>query len=277
MTHPAQTWHTDPDLLAAYVAGGVDAITGASVEQHLARCSGCREAVGPLVDRRALERAWRGIRDAVESPPLPLPIRLARRLGLPEPTAVLLAAAASLRTAWLVSAFVALAFATLATGLSGAMALAPFLLVAPLVPVIGVAAAYSPQQDPLETLVVTAPHGRTRLILVRTLAVLVSVLPFTVLLGLLLPGPAWLAVAWLGPALTLVPVLLALSSFVGPRTGAAVVALAWSGVVVFSVRGVSATWPVEAGQQLVYLCLALASGAVLLVRSQRDRGIGAVL
>ena len=277
MTHPPQTWHVDGDLLAAYVAGAVDAITGASVEQHLTHCASCRADVRPHVDPHALERAWAGIRDAVESPPLPLPIRLARRCGLSEPTAVLLAAAASLRTAWLVSAFVAVGFATLAAGLSHGTALAPFLLVAPLVPVLGVAAAYSPQQDPLETLVVTAPHGRTRLILTRTLAVLVSVLPFTALLGLLLPGPDWLAVAWLGPALALVPVLLALSSFVGPRSGAATVAIAWSGVVVFSVRGLPSTWPVEASQQVVYLCLALVSAAVLLVRSREDRGIGAVL
>jgi Putative zinc-finger len=272
-----RTWHTDPELLRAYVAGSLDAVEGASVEQHLLRCDGCRSVVPPLLDRRLLDRAWAGIRDAVQSPPLPLPLRLVRRCGLAEHTAILLAAAASLRTAWLVSAFVALGFATLAAGLSSGVALAPFLLVAPLVPVIGVAAAYGPHSDPLESLVVTAPHGRTRLILTRTVAVLVSVLPFTALLGLLLPGPPWLAVAWLGPALALVPVLLALSTFVGPRTGSAVVAIGWSAVVVFSLRGLPATWPVEAAQQVVYLALAGASCLVLLVRSREDRGIGALL
>ncbi len=277
MTGSTQTWHADAGLLAAYVKGTLDAIAGASVEQHLTHCASCRAAIRPLVDPRPLERSWSGIRAAVESPPVPLPIRLAQRCGLPEPTAVLLAAAASLRTAWVVGAFVALAFAAAAAVLSEGAALAPFLLVAPLVPVIGVAAAYGPQQDPLETLVVTAPHGRTRLILTRTLAVLVSVLPLTVLLGLLLPGPGWLAVAWLGPALTLLPVLLALSSFVGPRVGAAAVAIGWSALVVFSLRGLPATWPVEADQQLVYLGLALAAGGVLLARARRDRGIGAVL
>lgn len=271
------TWHADGDLLAAYVAGGLGAIEGASVEQHLARCAECRASITSHVDPRLLARGWAGVRDTVQSPPLPLPVRLARRCGLPEPTSVVLGATASLRTAWLVGSFVALTFATLAVGLAGKQLLAPFLLVAPLVPVIGVAAAYGPQHDPLETLVVTAPYGRTRLILVRTLAVLASVLPFTMVLGLFLPGPAWLAAAWLGPALTLVPVLLALSSFVGPRTGAALVAMAWSGVVVFSLRGFPATWPVEATQQLVYLALAAVSVVVLVVRSSRDRQIGAVL
>ncbi|WP_162259843.1 zf-HC2 domain-containing protein [Nocardioides sp. Soil777] len=270
-------WHADGDLLTAYVDGGLDAIEGASVEQHLARCADCRTAITPLVDPPLLELAWAGVRDAVESPPLPLPIRLARRCGLSEPTSVVLAATASLRTSWLVGAFVALAFATLAVGVAGDNLLAPFLLVAPLVPVLGVAAAYGPQEDPLETLVVTAPYGRTRLILVRALAVLVSVLPIAALLGLLLPGPPWVAIAWLGPALALVPVLLALSSYTGPRTGAALVTLAWSGVVVASLRGLPSTWPVEATQQVVYLVLAVVSVAVLVVRSRHDRQIGAVL
>lgn len=272
-----RTWHADRDLLAAYVAGALDPIDGASVEQHLSRCADCRQAIRPLVDAPALDRVWAGVRDAVESPPLPLPARTARRLGVAEPTTILLAATTSLRTAWLVSAFVALGFAAAAVSWSGGHALAPFLLVAPLVPVLGVASAYGPREDPLESLVVTAPYGRTRLILLRTLAVLVSVLPFAVPLGFLLPGPVWIAVAWLGPALALVPVLMALSSFVGPRAGAAVVAIGWSGVVLLSTRAFPATWPVEATQQAVYAALAATSLVVLFVRTRQDRKIGAVL
>ncbi|QZY29737.1 zf-HC2 domain-containing protein [Nocardioides coralli] len=272
-----RTWHTDDELLAAYVAGRLDAVAAASVEQHLTRCAECRTAIRGHVDPNPLELAWRGVRDAVQSPPLPLPIRLARRLGLPDSTAVLLAAAASLRTAWLVSAVVAVAFAVVATALAEGLTLAPFLLVAPLVPVLGVAAAYGPQEDPLETLVVTAPVGRTRLVLIRTVAVLVTVLPATAALGLLLPGPLWVAAAWLGPALMLVPVLLALSSFVGPRAAAAVVAVGWSVVVVAPLRRLPATWPIEADQQLAYLVLAAVACLVLVIRSRADRQIGAVL
>ena len=95
----------------------LDAIEGASVEQHLARCAECRTAIRPLVDAPLLERAWAAIRDAVESPPLPLAVRLARRLrAVRSRPSVAARATASLRTAWLVSAFVALAFATLAVG-----------------------------------------------------------------------------------------------------------------------------------------------------------------
>lgn len=277
MTAPTDAWHADAPLLAAYADGRLDAVHGASVEQHLARCATCRLAVRDHVDPHALERGWAGVRGRVLSPPLPLPVRLARRGGVSEPTAVLLAATASLRTAWLVGAFVALGFAALATALTGGQLLAPFLLAAPLVPVVGVAAAYGPASDPLETLVVTSPYGRTRLILVRTVAVLVSVLPFTLLLGLLLPGPLWLAAAWLGPALALVPVLLATSTYLGPRAAAALVTIGWAAVVVAPLRRHPATWPVEPDQQLVYLALAAVACLVLVVRSREDRQIGAVL
>jgi hypothetical protein len=272
-----QTWHADRQLIEAYVAGGLDAVHAASVEQHLNRCHECRLAIRPLADQPALDRAWTGIRDRVESPRLPLPIRIARRCGVTEPTGVLLAATTSLRTSWVVSSLVALAFATLAVALAGENALAPFLLVAPMVPIVGVAAAYGHQQDPLETLVVTTPYGRTRLILLRTVAVLVSVVPCAVVLGLFLPGPVWLAVAWLGPALTLVPVLMALASFVGPRNAAAAVAIAWSGAVLGTLRGFPSTWLLEPAQQSAYLLLAAASLAVLIVRARHDRRIGAVL
>jgi hypothetical protein len=278
MTTGTQGWHADPALLSSYLAGDLDAITGASVEQHVTRCEICRAAVGQLLEPQLVDRTWAAIRDAVERPPLPWPLRLARRLGLPEPTAVLLASATSLRGAWLVGAFLSLSFATLAAYASGGTALAPFLLVAPLAPVLGVAAAYGPRQDPLEGLIATAPYGRTRLILLRTLAVLVSVLPVTALLGLAVPGPPWIAAAWLGPALALVPVLLALAAFVGPRLAATAVSLVWAGVVLNSIRSsIAPTWPVEAAQQGVYLALGGAACIVIALRAGSDRQPGVAL
>lgn len=277
MTISTGEWHADPALLSRYLAGALDAVTGASLEQHVNRCETCRNAVGSLLEPRLVERTWAGIREAVERPSLPSALRLARRCGLREPTAVLLAGAASLRGAWLVGAFLSLSFATMAAYASGGTTLAPFLLVAPLMPVVGVGAAYGPRQDPLETLIATAPYGRTRLILLRTIAVLVSVLPGTVLLGLAIPGPPWLAAAWLGPALALVPMLLALAGFVGPRAAATVVSLGWSGVVLGSLRGFDPKWPVEAAQQGVYFALGLAACAVIAIRAGADRQRGVAL
>ena len=104
-----------------------------------------------------------------------------------------------------------------------------------------------------------------------------SVLPVTALLGLAVPGPPWLAAAWLGPALALVPVLLALAGFVGPRAGAALVSVGWTSVVLASTRGLGPTWPVEAAQQIAYLVLAMSACVVIAVRAGADRQRGAVL
>lgn len=271
------TWHLDESALAAYVDGALDALEGASIEQHLLVCTDCRGRIAPVVDASALAIGWDRVRDGMERPAQPAAIRLARKLGMTEPLSVLLTATASLRTAWLSSSLVALGFAFLATKFSSGDVLWPFLLIAPLIPVIGVAASYGPATDPLETLIVTSPYGRPRLILVRTVGVLVTCLPVAFLLGLALPGPQWVAAAWLGPAVALIPILLALAAFVGPRAAAAAVAIGWSAVVLPSTRSFSPTWPVEADRQLILLALALVGCAVLAVRSRMTRQIGAAL
>ncbi|WP_028660991.1 hypothetical protein [Nocardioides insulae] len=269
-------WHASPALLREYAGGGLDAVTSASLERHVDRCTRCRAAVGAVLEPAWLDDVWDGVRSEAQALRLPAPLRWARGLGLPEPTAILLAAAASMRVAWLSSAIVALGFATAATTLSDGV-LWPFLLVAPMIPVLGVAAAYPSHDEAFDALAVATPYGRGRLILVRTLAVLISVLPVSGVLGLFLPGPLWVAAAWFGPALALVPVMMALASFIGPRLAAPVVALAWCGLVLGSLRTASNTWPVEVDQQLLYSALALASLAILGLRSQRSRRIGAAL
>ncbi|WP_141012591.1 zf-HC2 domain-containing protein [Nocardioides sambongensis] len=270
-------WHASPGLLSAYVDGALDAVLSASLERHVDHCPECRAAAGVLVDRTLLDTAWDQVRSTAERPRLRLPARLVRALGLSEPTAILLGAAASLRASWMSSAVVALAFATLATLTTDSTTLWPFLLVAPLIPVLGVAGCYPATEESFDALAVSTPYGRTRLILVRTVAVLVSVLPVTVLLGTLLPGPLWVAAAWMGPALALVPVMMALASFTGPRMAVAVVALAWSAVVLTPVRSLDATWPVELQQQLGYLALAAVALLVLGLRSRSTGQIGAAL
>jgi len=271
------TWHADPNLLRAYVEGRLDAVLSASLERHVDACAHCRSQIGPLVEVPVLEEAWSGIRTGIESGRLPLLVRLAQRLGLPEPTGILLAATASLRLTWLTGGLVTLCFVTLASILADGAALWPFLLVAPLVPVLGVAVSYGPAEEPFEALTVTTPYGRARLIMIRTLAVLTLTLPAAALLGLTLPGPAWVAVAWLGPALAMIPLLLAVASLTGPRLAASLLSLGWTGLVLFAARDLPSTWPVEGTQQVAYLTLALLAAAFLWVRSQRTQQIGVAL
>lgn len=268
-------WHAEPSLLAAYVEGRLDAVRSASLERHVDTCAACRARVAPLVTLPA--PAWDAIRTEVESPRLPWIFRRLGALGVREPHSILLAASASLRTPWLIGSLVALGFAALATGASGGAMLWPFLLVAPLVPVLGVAVAYDSADEPFESLAVSSPFGRPRLILLRAVGVLVTTLPAAVLLGLTLPGPGWVAVAWLGPALAMVLCTLAAAGFTGPRYAAALVTLAWVALVLTSHRLQPMTWPVEIAQQLGYLVLATIAGLVLLARSRATRKIGVAL
>jgi len=272
-----RTWHLEPTVLEEYVDGRLDALAGASVEQHLLACADCRTAVAPLVRAPELDLVWDHVENAVLRPAQPLPIRAARALGLSEPASVLLTASASLRTAWVSSSVVALGFAVMASVVTSGGVLWPFLVVAPLIPAIGVAVSYDHSAESLEMLIATSPYGRHRLILARTLGVLVTSLPVAFLLSLLLPGPVWVTAAWLGPALAMIPVLMAIASFIGPRPAAAMMAVVWSGLVLGATRRLPATWPIEAQQQLVFVLLAAVACVVLLVRSRSTHPMGDAL
>lgn len=105
----------------------------------------------------------------------------------------------------------------------------PVLLIAPVVPVLGVAAAWSRGMDPAYELVVSTARAGLQLVLRRTVAVLVVVLP-----GLLLGG--WLTGAspayWLLPCLSVTSLTLALGGVVGVRRAAVATVASWVVLVV---------------------------------------------
>jgi hypothetical protein len=75
----------------------------------------------------------------------------------------------------------------------------------------------------------------------------------------------------------MIPVLLALAAYLGPRPAASLVAIGWSAVVLGSARHLPATWPIEAERQLVLLALATTATIVLAVRMRRTHRIGVAL
>jgi hypothetical protein len=85
-------------------------------------------------------------------------------------------------------------------------------------------------------------------------------------------------VAWLGPALAVLSIVLALGGLAGMRTAVPLVAFAWSGIVLHSERAfASPTWAIEAPQQALYgTAIVLALGAIA-IRSIRHRAIGDAL
>ena len=172
---------------------------GASVEAHLMECRECGAVLRELMPREPLDRAWRAIRAHVEEPRAGLVERLLAALGMSSDSARLLAAVPAFRGAWLLGMFTVLVFAGGAALFAEDTGLTLFLIVAPLIPVAGVAASFGGDADPAHELVTVTPYSSLQLLLLRTAGVLTTSVPVTVLLGLALPGPAWLAVAWLTP------------------------------------------------------------------------------
>ncbi|MEV0974232.1 hypothetical protein [Microtetraspora glauca] len=229
------TWHLPGDLVERYAHGRLDSAQVMSVESHLARCPLCRAAV-PYEDGW-LAASWERIEDLVDRP-RPRPVaRVLRRVGVPEHVATFLAATPAPARGWLVAVTGVLAFAVAAAHFAArrtpdtANALIPFLAVAPLLPVAGIAMAYGRHVDPVYELQAATPMAGWRALLLRALAVLSCAVALSGAATPLLPGPPGLAAAWLLPALALTAGALALSTRFAPPVSVAVLAIAWFGAV----------------------------------------------
>lgn len=241
------TWHPPIDALTAYVSGAVSVAQVWSVEAHVTGCDECHRTVAALLDDPVrLAAVWDVVVDRVDAPRPRVFERFLVLIGVPEYLARLLGATPSLTVPWLLAVVAVLGF-----GLSMAWASAGgtpmeaqaglfvFLVLAPLVPLAGVAVAFGPVVDPAYEVAVASPFHGFRLLLVRTVAVVTSSFVLALPLALLLPDAGWMAAAWILPGLALASVALAASTFVEPLAAVAASSVVW-------LVGVAA---VEAGPQ----------------------------
>jgi hypothetical protein len=231
-------WHVPADLLDAWVAGQAGPTVAASVEQHLTACPACRAAVAEPVAADGvldLDRVWSGIADRVEPPSAPVMGRMMRRLGMRSSDALLLGAASAFTASWVAATATVVALTFVMAVVTPSRALALYLLLAPLVPMAGVAAAYGEEVDPTHELGVASPYPQLRLLLLRTAAVLLVGVPVTVVAGLVL-APWWVAVAWVLPGLALVAVLLVATAWWPTGVAAGTVGVLWAVVAVTAYR-----------------------------------------
>jgi hypothetical protein len=273
-------WHAGEDLLASYAAGTAGTVADWSVEAHLAGCARCRSALSAHVDaeRLARNRSALLVRAAIGDGGRARCVL--RRCGVPDHMVGLLAATPSLRRSWLLSVIGVLAVVAgeaaavrygwipagghgrLAVGhghlagYPGRDALAPFLLVAPLLVLAGVAAAFLPMFDPACRLAVAAPFSGFTLLLVRSVSALTAALVPVVAAAFLLPGPGWLPVALLLPSLALSAFALAAATVLEPHAAAVTAGVLWAVPV---------------------LLLASAHGPLLIVQPDAQFGCAAVL
>ena len=224
-------WHVPDDTLAAWLKGTTGEAEADSVEQHLIGCPHCRNriAAAPVPNLGFdLDEAWIGIADRIAPQRPTWAARLAARVGVSEADATLLSAVAAFRLAWITGLAVLLTLTVIASGWHPVRALHVYLLVAPLIPVAGVAASYGPRSDPTHELALAAPYSKLRLLLLRSTAVLVAGAPLTIAAGLLLQ-PWWAGIAWLMPALAFVSVTLVVSTWQSTERAAVAVTVVWLG------------------------------------------------
>ncbi|HEY3261232.1 MAG TPA: zf-HC2 domain-containing protein, partial [Pseudonocardiaceae bacterium] len=216
-------------VLERYATGGAGIAADAlwAVEGHLESCASCREGLGTAVARFSPETVSllaqvreRLATEVARSPQMPAR-RLPRRVARWVPPGV-----------WPRLAMTVLVVAAaLGLDLVGSSRVLPslVLLVAPVAPLLGVAAVWSAGLDPAHEVVVASPRAGLYLVLRRTLAVLVVVIPALALAGSLVgASPA----RWLLPCLTFTAGALALGEVIGLRWAAGALALAWTGGVI---------------------------------------------
>jgi len=264
------SWHIPAELWESYRAGRLDPARVMSLEAHLERCPQCQEAAP--VDAGWVSASFTGVVAAVAGPRRTLPEKLLPRLGVAEHLAKLLAVTPIWNRARFIAVLAVLAFtvsfayATAGTALD-AFGLLPFLLAAPVLPVAGTALAYGGRADPVHELIAATPLAGARLLLLRTVTVLVTALVPAGLASQLLPGASLIAAAWLLPALALTIGTLALATRLPLPLAAAAIAAAWV-VGVLVAEGVSGQqmFAFQPAAQVGYATAAGLSALVLCLR-----------
>lgn len=256
------TWHVDDTALTRWVEGTDGSTAGASVEQHLLACAACRAKVPAPAD---LADVWARVRDELELPKPSLFERALLALGVNASDARVVAVSPLFRGAWLSGLALLLGFAGLAGAWGTNRGSFLFLLVAPLVPAAGVAVGYDPETEAALEQEAATPWSRFRLVMLRSIALLVTGLPLILAVSLLVPGQV--AALWWVPATALTILVLALSTWTTPLVSTAAVATGW-----LAVAGIAGRRPDRAVDEtflLAYAVLAAVGLVVLLSRRAR--------
>ncbi|MFJ5776318.1 hypothetical protein [Streptomyces sp. NPDC093094] len=139
-----------------------------------------------------------------------------------------LRAVPGLRWPWLLAVTGVCAAGAGVGALAGEEETLPFLLLlAPLLPLVWVAASYGGKADPFAPVIRSMPAGGLRLLLLRTGVVLVICLPLLGAAALVGVGVSAWAAAWLVPCLTLTLATLVLGSCIGCPLAACATGTSW--------------------------------------------------
>ena len=277
--------HIDVALLVGYHSLSVTPATAAAIEAHLMMCAGCRNDFAVVagsadaIDRSDHpDRMWSAVLDRVDRPPRSLMERALLGLGLRPHVARVLAVTPALRLAWFTAVAMVTGLALMAGHLDGGDPW-PLLVIAPLLPLAGVATAYGPRFDPTYEIGIATPSSGLRMTLLRTIAVLATSIPLLLVATLVAPGGGSTSFLWLLPCLALVSGTLALSSWIPvERAGIAVGLTWWVAVIALVHRGRAGDFVTRSiifgpsGQLVMALIAALCVTAIAVRRQHFDIG-----
>lgn len=218
-----------------------------------------------MIDQARIEANWRAITFELDAPMPSRTERALRRVGFSSATARLVAATPALRRSW-AAALAAVVFIGLGAAGDDPNNISAMLVLAPLIPVLGVALAYGPSVDPVYEIGLATPMRGLRLLVIRSATVIVVAV--SVLAGSVLVSPATnsLAFVWLLPALALTSLAVGAMTFTTPRRAVAGVSVGWA-LLVFVVQTATADSLAVFGVGMqVASVVAAAVGAVVITR-----------
>lgn len=264
--------HLPDALLRDYTAGELGPPALAGSEGHLARCAHCRARLAAYADTSRTEAGWARLSIAKDVPRPGPAERALHRLRVPGHTARLITATPALRRSWLTAAVVTLLLALVVARLGhAASASLPFFVVAPALPVIGVALSFGPRSDPMYEITLVTPVYGLRLLMLRTVAVVTTAMVPTAAAAVALPRPALETLGWLLPSLALTSITLALSARIDPTAAAGVVGGAWTLCLLAAFGPVQDALLSATGQLSAAGVLAAATVSITLTRTRYDR------
>ena len=193
--------------------------------------------------------------------------RALTRLGISDDTSRIVAATPSLRASWLLAVLGVAAFAVWGAEADPHVR-SIVLILAPVLPVAGVAAAYGPWADPMYETTQAAPLSGLRVLLLRSVVALLAAAVLVVVVAIAVPNTEIAAVAWVLPALALCSSSLMLATFMPLLRAAVLVSGMWLTLAAIVSLRAPATTVFRGWGQLCFFAVTVVSSLVLARRRQ---------
>lgn len=194
----------------------------------------------------------------------PIVDRTLIRLGVRDDVARIIAATPAVRSSWVAATLGVALFVAWGDRLE-AHVLTAIAVLAPIVPVAGIAAAYGPWSDPMFDVTQASPSSGFRVLLLRSTAVLAVASLFVAVIAVVVPETGIDAVAWILPSLALCTASAMLSTFMPIARACVLVGAGWL-VLAIAVAVSGPTSALFQGSAQLGFCLVTIGASLVLIR-----------